>query len=677
MISVVDAQTREEALLDSLYFPELQLREYLVEPAHNGTCNWLHDAKAYRLWQERNRDGHQNRLLWIKGKAGSGKSTLMLHELSSMRQQSRGSNASNQMLLSHFFNARGTGLEMTAQGLYRTLLYQVLKKCPQLLQELCSSDEYWVPPTSTAWPVPRLRYLLSTILSWAPYHFTVLFVDAVDECVESDIADMIYGFDELVKQTAKSGKNLRVCFASRHSVTDPVDSGIFLTLEDQASHRDDVAKYIRGKLHIIQKKEGRLAEEIRSVIEEKASGVFLWVKLVVDSLNEDYRGGHLRNMRQRLVEIPGDLQKLYLEMVVSSEQIDEFLMVVRILLSCEKIKLGRIWLIVQLCMKRACAEISREHIDHRPSTLQNWLSNTSRGLIECKDRFTGETLVQFIHETARGFAMSESGLLHLFGVRSQQELEKQTLELLKDAYTKALQAQNEMISLLPPELLADGRWLEMRKEVTRSLSPEELSVLRLVASEVLEHAETLQRIGVDQEAWMAEFTTRCGLAFALIYGDFVTILHGLDSQAFIINALILQGYDHLIRHTQLQPAREARAAGLAFGFSPIIFNFYSMSIIRSLHALVDIYLRLDDHRPAMVQTVLEQLARTWQGSPPVPQDIDATARANNIDLGRIVEDGFLSTVRFLGEHRLQPIGLEFDFEDNDFHARWAQKRTPP
>jgi hypothetical protein len=61
-----------------------------------------------------------------------------------------------------------------------------------------------------------------------------------------------------------------------------------------------------------------------------------------------------------------------------------------------------------------------------------------------------------------------------------------------------------------------------------------------------------------------------------------------------------------------------------------------------------------------------------------PQDIDATVRANNIDLGRIVEAGLLSTMDFFANYRLRPIGLDFDVEDKKFFSIWFQEeRIPP
>ena len=40
--------------------------------------------------------------------------------------------ARGDLIISYFFNARGDSLEMSVEGMYRSLLYQLLEKVPKL-----------------------------------------------------------------------------------------------------------------------------------------------------------------------------------------------------------------------------------------------------------------------------------------------------------------------------------------------------------------------------------------------------------------------------------------------------------------------------------------------------------------------------------------------------------------
>src|SRR6202000_578694 len=55
-----------------------------------------------------------------------------------------------------------------------------------------------------------------------------------------------------------------------------------------------------------------LAKQIRAELQEKASRVFMWVVLVVEILNKEHDEGRTaRRLQQKLEDIPGDLHKLF------------------------------------------------------------------------------------------------------------------------------------------------------------------------------------------------------------------------------------------------------------------------------------------------------------------------------------------------------------------------------
>jgi hypothetical protein len=99
---------------------------------------------------------------------------------------------------------------------------------------------------------------------------------------------MVQYFEDLAEQSTAKGVSFRICFSSRHYPYIVIERGIRLTLEDQPGHAMDLEAYVSSRLQI---KEAALSEEIRSQLLNKAAGVFMWVVLVVDILNKEYRHG--------------------------------------------------------------------------------------------------------------------------------------------------------------------------------------------------------------------------------------------------------------------------------------------------------------------------------------------------------------------------------------------------
>lgn len=143
--------SKKPTLMESLYFENIQRREHTIDFAHDTTFAWLWETFEYRLWQESKQGDHKNRLLGIKGKAGTGKSTLMKYALDTVRHQMQDREAPERVTLSHFFNARGVELERTAEGLYRTLLYQLLEQFPGKAEQLRRSKGSWMPSKGASW----------------------------------------------------------------------------------------------------------------------------------------------------------------------------------------------------------------------------------------------------------------------------------------------------------------------------------------------------------------------------------------------------------------------------------------------------------------------------------------------------------------------------------------------
>lgn len=127
-------QTKLQRLRSALAFPQMGLRSSTVEDAYSDTCQWLFSTPEYRCWQDHTLYPDHHGFFWIKGKPGSGKSTVMKTMLS--RTESTNYRLPNEIMLSYFFNARGDVLEKTTEGLYRSLLCQALGRVSTLSPEV-------------------------------------------------------------------------------------------------------------------------------------------------------------------------------------------------------------------------------------------------------------------------------------------------------------------------------------------------------------------------------------------------------------------------------------------------------------------------------------------------------------------------------------------------------------
>src|SRR5947199_3628427 len=101
---VTDAQRK--ACLDSLSFEQIDARLLNMKKAHDRTCNWLFGQLEYKQWLDRDLACEHHGFLWIKGKPGAGKSTMMKHALLKSKKLLAGA-----AIVSFFFNARGSVLE--------------------------------------------------------------------------------------------------------------------------------------------------------------------------------------------------------------------------------------------------------------------------------------------------------------------------------------------------------------------------------------------------------------------------------------------------------------------------------------------------------------------------------------------------------------------------------------
>lgn len=514
---------RHQMLVESLSFDELCERFQNISAPHGISCRWFLSTREYNDWQKPGKHNPNSWFLWIKGKPGTGKSTLMKYLYSIRRQRQLPS-----ILLSFFFNARGSKLEQSTIGCYRALLFTLLYSSESLwpcLDHLDSTGTGY--NLKNDWTVESLTqtFALAIQLAWTQWHQPIeIWVDALDECDEDEVRKMISFFEDLAELADHQSTDLRICFASRHYPAISSAKGIDVVLERQKKRKEDIAWYIDAKIHI-----GAIhADDIKAELLRKCSGIFLWVVLVVDILNREYDRGNVMTLRKRLDQIPPDLHAVFESILTKdNNNMEETIRCLQILLySTRPLKPQELFVAtVRAVEPRAPLQewdIYRPPMS--PKDLQRWVDNTSRGLAQATPHreqtlpkltrdshraglsFKYDASVQFIHESVRDFLFGKSSTKYQWTGLSNFGTFGTAHEMLKGLCMGQIIAADHLV-----DQLVDQR-------VDFATRRDEYPFLAYAITNVLVHAEYACEAGVSQEDFLRIFPLPRWLSLWRIFG---------------------------------------------------------------------------------------------------------------------------------------------------------------
>lgn len=400
---------RRRLLLDSFKFEQIDSRKISIKTAHSKTCHWFLKHPQYLKWLDPQKHTQHHGFLWIRGKPGVGKSTIMKFVyLKTKRKKSH----AHGITASFFFHARGEYLEKSIAGMYRSLLLQLLEGYPDL-QEVLDDTDLVPRGQNECPPLNILKDLFHDAVSKLGQRSFTCFVDALDECDEQQVVEMVHYFEDLAESCASKGVRLQICFSSRHYPYIRILHGIELTLEHQQGHIEDMDNYIQHNLRI---RDTALVEELRPQMLEKASGVFLWVVLVVDILNKENRRGRLA-LRKRLADVPSGLSELFKDILRRDKDNMEDLLLCILWILCAKRPLRpeeyyhALWsgLIPKNLVDPEMPDVT---VSDSVECVDSYVITSSKGLVEVTK--SKSSTVQFIHESVRDFLIKDEGLRELW-----------------------------------------------------------------------------------------------------------------------------------------------------------------------------------------------------------------------------------------------------------------------
>ncbi|KAK5206616.1 hypothetical protein LTR99_005397 [Exophiala xenobiotica] len=431
-----DTATVIEDGLKSLIFADMRYREDHITIAQAGSYAWLSDPDVgLRSWLR-----SDDRLYWIQGKPGSGKSTVMKY-LSQNLKTIIGNDHSNQCeYLWFFFNARGSYLQKSFEGLLRSVLYQLGQGNPsiaQIIVDRCKTKESGM---RNIWTDTELRSIFELVRGQITIERpVVLFLDALDEFngYPETIADFLSSLNSSTGQ--QKTLNIKICFSSRpwDVFVERFDKCCGIRLQDWT--RPDIGRYADVRLqkildpaHLDSISESTEPHRERMVnyIHENAQGVFLWVALVLDELTK-LSDMSPQDLYAEMTKFPADLEDYYrftLGRIPPKDRYDAFVLL-ELVLRCEEgqVEVRDLYFAFR-CEKGVSFEICQQLLliayseAQEVSHMVTKLKDLCGGLLEVVQlEHNGRSYVQFMHETAKTF-VHRPGLRQCLARNSGQAL---------------------------------------------------------------------------------------------------------------------------------------------------------------------------------------------------------------------------------------------------------------
>ncbi|KAI0967407.1 hypothetical protein F4678DRAFT_241674 [Xylaria arbuscula] len=428
---------KEQAFLRSLDFASRRYRHDDIPEAYKRTFGWML-APSQQIGE--GKDGqrsllaqwlrHGNGTFWISGKAGSGKSTLMKYIANhdeTHRSLETWAGDKKLVIGSHYFWNAGAKMQKSQAGLYRSLLYDFLRACPELIPRICPNR--WAvtkisltPLHSDNWSDEELLKAIENLIR-LPDSTTryCMLIDGVDE-YDGDHFELC----RLLKELACSS-NVKCCISSRpwNVFEDALGTNSVPRLNLHELTREDILVYAQSRLAEHPRwNENYFSEiEMNSIIEsitERAQGVFLWVCLVGKSLRDGlFDGDTIHDLRRRLDCLPNDLESFFRHIISQVDNLYHRKMAQLLLTAVN----ARHSLDLMFYQRQEYEEEDTDYALNRPveETIEDprgWIRESCRrrinarcgGLLEIrKDR------VEFLHRSVRDFLLTRemNDYLHL------------------------------------------------------------------------------------------------------------------------------------------------------------------------------------------------------------------------------------------------------------------------
>ena len=428
---------------------------------------WILDNEVFNNW----RNEADNRILWIKGDAGKGKTMLLCGLIDVLPK------LHTDIVLAFVFCQANNAEMNDATSVLRGIIYMLVTERPTLLKHLRakydkSGKGLFQRTNRNSWFA--LVKVLSSILAELPS--TCIVIDALDECT----TDLTFLLDFISSKSAAS-PHIKWILSSRNwpvieEQLKTESQKSVLSLEDNSNFISTaVAKYVAYKASQLAELKGHdssTQEAVRTRLLAGAEGTFLWVALVYqDLVNTDPW-----DTLEALESMPQGLRALYHRMVNrinESKNARLYKQILRVVLTVYRpVTLEELFRLTDM-------------LDHRHS----WKYRTE--IIESCGSFLTirGSVVFFVHQSAAEFLAEDvHDTIFTTGVESvHRAISRQSLKCLSETLTRDMyniKDQGYSINDMKtpnPDPLAPARyacvyWVDHLHDGIQESQPEDLHV---------------------------------------------------------------------------------------------------------------------------------------------------------------------------------------------------------
>ncbi|KAI5838329.1 hypothetical protein DFP73DRAFT_485995, partial [Morchella snyderi] len=409
---LVSYDEERQECLKTLYFKNLRYDKIPVHHSH--TLAWLWQSDVYKSWTSLKYP--DSGLLFIEGKPGSGKSTLVRYFADKFTPPS------GAIVLKFFYNTRDGESERDHRNMLKTLLYQILKTDESFFihfQPIYRREG----EGRIEWRSEDMKSILLACKTHLRPRTMYLIIDAMDESACTDRVDIVKFLHELSAPALnKDGCMVNIFLASRpinelQSSNWPGRQVILL----QDMNRDDIRRYTHCLLQNqdFDSVNPEVKKEIEDYILTFSDGVFIWVYLVLKELVEEVMNDSRRSTLMPFLEsLPRSLESLY------------ECMLQRLARNKGRTRIdGKIILEFCLFSGRAMALVDLEHAlaitglaeskeqDYKlwmseiPGDIRKTLTTCVGGFVDVKADTKVFPAVQVMHQTVREFFLNPGNLV--------------------------------------------------------------------------------------------------------------------------------------------------------------------------------------------------------------------------------------------------------------------------
>ncbi|KAF1970693.1 hypothetical protein BU23DRAFT_582000 [Bimuria novae-zelandiae CBS 107.79] len=336
-----------------------------------------------------------------------------------------------------FFWNSSTRLQKSRKGLLRSLLFEILRKCPDMIRYVANENRSASLARAArpqdeddVWSMDELSQAYSSLMEHC--HNTgvkfCFFIDRLDEFEEDrqTHSDLIKTLQMLV-----SSNKIKLCVSSRPWVmfSDAFGENPEQLLKVEDLTKDDIRRYVTDKFNEnsqfrIMSRTSTIYNEFIEEITHQAHGVFLWVFLVVRDLLEGFsHSDTVKILQKRLRRFPADLESYFQHMIDSIPDI-YLLETARSVWLATSVTQPQLLMVYSLLddvaddlprflRRKKFSIIYGTEVRSRADQMRRRLDGRCRGLLEiihdeepCSHPFF-EYKVDFLHRTRRGIAHRE------------------------------------------------------------------------------------------------------------------------------------------------------------------------------------------------------------------------------------------------------------------------------